>query len=53
MEVCRSKSGGLTAPVAVGRNNARFLWKRISAETKGESDVLAAAWEIGKALWKR
>jgi hypothetical protein len=38
---------------ASGSNDARFLWKRIDAETKGSSELLAAVWEIGKALWQR
>ncbi|KAF1333258.1 Cop9 signalosome complex subunit, partial [Globisporangium splendens] len=34
-------------------NDARFLWKRIAASVKQDSEPLRNAWEIGKALWQR
>lgn len=39
--------------VAVVRNDARFLWKRIAPAVKQESETLRKAWDIGKALWQR
>ncbi|TYZ68568.1 hypothetical protein PybrP1_006095 [[Pythium] brassicae (nom. inval.)] len=34
-------------------NGARFLWKRIPATLKSESETLCKTWGIGKALWQR
>ncbi|CAI5736683.1 unnamed protein product [Hyaloperonospora brassicae] len=34
-------------------NDARFLWRRITTETKDASVELRNVWAIGKALWQR
>eukprot|EP00270_Netrium_digitus_P006415 TRINITY_DN18884_c0_g1_i1.p1 TRINITY_DN18884_c0_g1~~TRINITY_DN18884_c0_g1_i1.p1 ORF type:complete len:221 (-),score=43.85 TRINITY_DN18884_c0_g1_i1:105-767(-) len=34
-------------------NSARFAWKRMPQEVKMSNSEAAAAWEIGKGMWKR
>lgn len=34
-------------------NDARFLWKRIPDSVKSRDAELAAAWQVGQAMWRR